>query len=176
MNGKLKVESVVGQGSVFSFVIPLPECAEPKAKFQNHPQSSMQFDLDVLLVEDNAVNRHLAAKLLERFGCHVQTANDGFEAVAAAQAHRFDLILMDCHMPGMDGYDATRRIRLLAGTGERIPIVALTAGVLDENVKRCQEAGMDELLAKPLRSQELRSLLQSLTGKEKDQPFGWSFS
>ena len=176
MHGKLKVESVVGKGSVFSFVLPLPECSEPQAKFQNHPEPSMQFDLDVLLVEDNAVNRHLAAKLLERFGCRVHTANDGFEAVAAAQANRFDLILMDCHMPGLDGYDATRRIRKLAGSGERIPIVALTAGVLDENVKRCQEAGMDELLAKPLRSQELRSLLQSLVGKEKGQPFGWPVS
>jgi CheY-like chemotaxis protein len=136
----------------------------------------VQFNLSVLLVEDNAVNRHLAAKLLERFGCRVHTANDGFEGVAAAQAFPFDLILMDCHMPGLDGYDATRKIRQLTGSGSRIPIVALTAGVLDENVKRCQEAGMDELLAKPLRSQELRSLLQAVASKEKDQPFGWPVS
>jgi signal transduction histidine kinase/ligand-binding sensor domain-containing protein/ActR/RegA family two-component response regulator len=176
MQGQLKVESVVGQGSVFSLIVPLPESAEPKSPLTNSSEAMVQFNLSVLLVEDNAVNRHLAAKLLERFGCRVHTANDGFEGVAAAQAFPFDLILMDCHMPGLDGYDATRKIRQLTGSGSRIPIVALTAGVLDENVKRCQEAGMDELLAKPLRSQELRSLLQAVASKEKDQPFGWPVS
>lgn len=176
MRGHLKVESEVGQGSVFSVSIPLVECAEPGGANQSHREAFAQFDLRVLLVEDNAVNRHVAAKLLERFGCVVYKANDGFEGVAAAQAHSFDLILMDCHMPGLDGYDATRRIRQLAGTGERVPIVALTAGVLDENIKRCQEAGMDELLAKPLRSKDLKSLLQAVAAKEKGQPFGWPAS
>ena len=128
---------------------------------------------NVLVVEDNAVNRHVASSLLKRYGCEVLTANDGFEAVEAASSVEFDLILMDCHMPGMDGFEATRRIRQLSHPNSTTMIVALSAGVLQEEVQKCRIAGMNHFLARPVRSADLANLLHSLTEKEKGQPFGW---
>ena len=120
-------------------------------------------DARVLLVEDSAVNQEVALAMLKSFGCEVQLANNGRDAVAALYRGRFDLILMDCQMPEMDGFEATRAIRELeaarAATAARIPIVALTANAMGGDRARCLAAGMDDYLAKPFKKEQLWSVL-----------------
>jgi len=109
----------------------------------------------VLLVDDHPMNRELGDALLTLAGCQVFTAEDGFQAVEAARTGGFDLILMDVHMPGMDGLAAARAIRALDGPMADTPILALSADVLPEQVARCRAAGMDGHVAKPIRRDEL---------------------
>jgi CheY-like chemotaxis protein len=110
----------------------------------------------VLLAEDSAVNRLLAVRLLEKRGHKVTTANHGREAVEVFQKQEFDLILMDIQMPEMDGFEATAAIRALeAGTGQHIPIIALTAHALTGDREKCIEAGMDGYSTKPIRADNL---------------------
>ncbi|HEX2854060.1 MAG TPA: response regulator [Opitutaceae bacterium] len=119
--------------------------------------------LRVLLAEDTPVNQVVARKMLENAGHVVEVAADGETTIAAFQKSKFDLILMDVHMPKIDGLDATRRIRQLeAGTHRHITIVALTANAMQGDQERCFAAGMDAYLSKPIRSQELYDLLQHL--------------
>jgi CheY-like chemotaxis protein len=116
--------------------------------------------MSVLLAEDNPVNQRVAVGLLEKCGCTVAVAPTGHDAVREAMARRFDVILMDCMMPEMDGYDATRSIREHQHqTATRTPIIALTASALDGERERCLQAGMDDYLAKPVRLHELVAML-----------------
>ena len=117
----------------------------------------------VLLVEDNLVNQKVAYTLLKKLGCTVECAIHGREAVAITEGAEFDMIFMDCHMPEMDGVQATMAIRKREGTARRTPIVALTAGAFGEDRERCRQAGMDDFLTKPLRMQELRAALSTYT-------------
>jgi signal transduction histidine kinase/CheY-like chemotaxis protein len=111
----------------------------------------------VLLVDDTQVNRRLASKMLEKLGVTVDVAANGLEAVAKAEAQRYALILMDCQMPEMDGYEATQRIREREGEQRHTPIVAMTASAMPEDRKRCLDAGMDDYISKPVRQDTLRS-------------------
>ncbi len=104
----------------------------------------------VLLVEDNELNRMVGVGILQHLGYHVDTAADGGEAVTMVTEHRYDAVMMDCHMPGMDGYTATREIRALEGTKRHTPIIALTAAALPEDRSRCAAAGMDDFITKPV--------------------------
>lgn len=113
----------------------------------------------VLLVEDNLMNQKVGALLLEKLGHRVDVANNGLEAVNAVQQHRYDLILMDCQMPELDGYEATRQIRELAPKVERMPIVALTANAFAEDKERCFAAGMDDYMTKPIQIDSLKAML-----------------
>jgi CheY-like chemotaxis protein len=113
----------------------------------------------ILVVDDNSLNREIMAKMLERMGHRADVAQDGAEAVASQQADAYDLILMDCQMPVMDGLEATRRIRALENGAARVPIIALTGNAFDEDRQRCLEAGMDDHLPKPVRLDVLRSTL-----------------
>jgi CheY-like chemotaxis protein len=115
----------------------------------------------VLLVEDNAVNQTVARRMLESLGHSVHIANNGIEAIAAVQQHSFELVLMDCQMPEMDGLEATRRIRAMHEGRQRLPIVAMTANVSTQDREACIESGMDGFLAKPVRLAELARVLQS---------------
>jgi len=112
----------------------------------------------ILLVEDHPVNRRLGLMLLKSLGLSATVANDGSAAVAAATEGKFDLVLMDCEMPVLDGYEATRRIRSLDMESQPI-IVAVTANVGDGEKERCQNAGMNDYLQKPLRLAEFRAVL-----------------
>jgi len=116
----------------------------------------------VLLVEDNPVNRTLTRRLLEKLGCEVMTANDGQAASALWQWHQFDLIFMDCVMPRMDGFEATRRLRRWEEDHHRarVPVVALTASAMEEDEERCRAAGMDAFVAKPVNLEMLRAVLE----------------
>jgi len=111
----------------------------------------------VLLVEDNPTNRRVAQLFLERAGCDVVQAADGREALAALEGRAADLVLMDVQMPVMDGLEATRRIR---ASGRRVPIIGLTASMMKERISECREAGMDEVLAKPLDRARLDDALE----------------
>jgi PAS domain S-box-containing protein len=104
----------------------------------------------VLVVEDNMVNQMVAKRLLEKLGCRVDLAANGNEAVEMYESMPFDAIFMDCQMPEMDGYEATRVIRGRQGTRERIPIIAMTAGVMEAERERCVSAGMDDFIPKPV--------------------------
>jgi signal transduction histidine kinase/CheY-like chemotaxis protein len=117
----------------------------------------------VLLAEDNEVNKKLALRLLERAGCEVEGVDNGREAVAAFRKSPFDLVLMDCHMPEMDGFAATAEIRRFEGSAERTPIVALTANAMEGDRERCLAAGMDDYLTKPLRRGELEAAVERWT-------------
>jgi len=118
--------------------------------------------LRVLLAEDNPVNQKVALRLLEKFGCTVQIAGTGSQAVAAALHGRFDLVLMDCQMPDMDGFEATAEIRRRElDTGHRTRIVALTANAMSTDAERCRRAGMDGYISKPYKPAELLDVLTS---------------
>jgi len=122
----------------------------------------------VLVAEDNSVNQMVAVRLLERLGCRVDVAGNGAEAVQMATRLPYSLIFMDCHMPEMDGFEATLKIR----RHERdrgltaMPIVALTASVLQEDRDRCVSAGMDEIIGKPVQPAELAQVLRRFGPKD----------
>jgi signal transduction histidine kinase/DNA-binding response OmpR family regulator len=118
--------------------------------------------MNVLLVEDNPVNRTLTQRLLQKLGCDVMTANDGEAASSLWQLHSFDLIFMDCMMPKVDGFEATRRLRhweKVQGS-HRVPVVALTASAMEKDEELCLEAGMDSFVAKPVNIEMLRAVLE----------------
>jgi len=109
------------------------------------------------------VNQVVALSMLKRFGCRVEVAKNGREAVAAVERERFDAVLMDCHMPEMDGFDATRAIRAMEAAADasrpRVPVIALRANALEGDCDRCLAAGMDDYLSKPFRHSQLWSVL-----------------
>ncbi|HEY8494094.1 MAG TPA: response regulator, partial [Myxococcota bacterium] len=121
-----------------------------------------RFEARVLLVEDNAVNAEICTAMLASLGCTVDAAVNGAEAVEMAAARRYDLVLMDCQMPVMDGFEATRTIRAreeVSPTQHRVPIIALTANAMQGDRDRCLAAGMDDYLAKPFKRQQLEAVL-----------------
>lgn len=152
MAGDITVESALGQGSTFSLTVPLRAGAvTPEANSRTAPNAR----LNILLVEDNAINQLVAMRMLQRDGHRVVLAASGAAALEAFAVEPFDIILMDLQMPGMDGLEATRRIRDLEGASRRTPIVALTADAQSSDVLACLGAGMDAHVAKPFRAQNL---------------------
>jgi CheY-like chemotaxis protein len=113
----------------------------------------------ILLAEDNVVNQKVAVRLLEKMDYRVEVVPDGLTAVSAWQKGRFDLILMDCQMPHLDGYEATREIRRLEAGQRRIPIVALTANAMKSDEEKCRAAGMDDFVSKPIDRAKLYACL-----------------
>jgi signal transduction histidine kinase/CheY-like chemotaxis protein len=162
MGGRIGVRSVVEDGSTFWFEIPLVAGREPAASADaRRALEPFQFARAprVLVVEDNAVNRKVAERTLQRLGCEVVLACNGLEALDRFDAGGIDVVFMDCLMPEMDGYEATREIRKRERAGERIPIIAVTASVLKEEQKQCTDCGMDDFLPKPWRPEQLRAIV-----------------
>jgi CheY-like chemotaxis protein len=126
-------------------------------------------DLRILLAEDNSFNVMVAQDELEFTipGVKVDVASNGKEAVDLATKNTYDVVLMDVQMPGMDGYQATRAIRALPGNKSRLPIVALTANVMQAEVDRCMEAGMNAFVPKPFKREELMKALQEVLSQTR---------
>jgi signal transduction histidine kinase/ActR/RegA family two-component response regulator len=138
-------------------LLKLPDETPPPAPATEEPQRR---NVRVLLVEDNAVNQLVARGMLSKLGCEVLLAGNGAEALSRLEQTAVHLVLMDCNMPVMDGYEATRRIRQ-SGRWPDLPIIALTANALPDERERCRAAGMDDYLAKPFRREELVAMLDS---------------
>lgn len=117
-------------------------------------------EVRVLLAEDNLVNQRVVVLLLEKLACRVDVAANGVDAVEAVGRASYDIVLMDCQMPDMDGFDATAEIRRRQSAGAHIPIVAMTANAMDGDRERCLAAGMDDYLAKPIRRDQLQAVLE----------------
>ncbi len=167
MGGEIEGGNRADGGAEFSIRLPLVRAealrdAEP-VEAQAEPEDEGRAPR-VLVVDDHPVNRDVAALMLAAAGCEVDLACDGAEAVAAAGPGGFDLILMDVRMPLMDGLEATRRIRALAGPAATVPIVAFTADAMPEDVVRCLAAGMQGHIAKPVSQARLRQVLWEQLG------------
>ncbi len=172
------MKSEPGKGSTFWFSVPLRIVAEtalapatptdapvagvpPGVKDRPLPAA----DIHILVAEDNAVNQKVLRLLLERLDYRVHIVSNGKEAVQAAADSPYDIILMDCQMPEMDGYQATAAIRDMERDSRHAIIIALTANVMDGEREKCLESGMDDYLAKPIRAGDLASKLQECTGR-----------
>jgi len=162
MGGHIGVDSEPGQGSRFWFCVRMGLGMPPSAAAPAVPVSPPSLaGRRVLLVEDNEVNRLIAKVMLESIGCEVVTAGHGREALERMEPGRFDLVLMDCRMPEMDGFEATRlwRVRETALSLPRLPIVAVTANALEGDREQCLQSGMDDYLAKPFVRAQLVGIL-----------------
>lgn len=164
MKGTISVQSEEGQGSVFRFDLRLPETVSPPVESPSPIGiASSSFGFRVLIAEDNTINQKVAAMHLKKLGCSVDIAGNGLEAVDLVRKFSYDLIVMDCQMPQMDGYEATRQIRDFETVmGKRTPIIALSANALPEDVARSMTAGMDGHLSKPFYLDDIRRLLTRL--------------
>ncbi len=176
MDGRLELHSTPGEGSTFTLTLPLKRADIPYGDGSDSgagtdpgrappPREGEGEKKRLLVVEDNAVNRKLAMHMLARLGYAVDLAADGEEGVEKAMERRYDAIVMDCQMPIMDGFEATRRIRASQGPNLETPIIALTANTLPEDREACL-AVMDDYLGKPLRLNELAQCLRRWTERE----------
>lgn len=156
LNGTIQVQSELGRGSVFSVQLPLrvPGNWEPHSQ----PEAKKKRGR-VLVIDDNRVAQTIASHALRRQSFEVQCAGEGFEALETAKTSQFDVILMDLQMPGWDGFETAARIRELPGYRET-PIIAVTANCSDENRARCASCGMQDFLAKPVRTRDLVQLVE----------------
>ena len=167
MGGRLRIESEVGKGSTFSFTVGLPLATEVPAP----PEPSAEIaaaapsTLRILLVEDNPANQKLAAYVLRDRGHSVEIVGDGQQALRMTQDAAYDVILMDVQMPGMDGLEATKAIRARESSGQRVPIIAMTAHTMKGDRERCLAAGMDGYLSKPVDGHEMIALVESLAAR-----------
>jgi CheY-like chemotaxis protein len=181
MGGEIHVESTLNKGSTFFFTVnlrraPVTHCVNSRpnplegvSPLQESYRNKYHFEADVLLVEDSPVNLEVGMGMLEAFGCRVDTALNGLEALDAIDKKVYDVVLMDCQMPVMDGYEATRRLREMerhdgdasadVNLRKSLTIIALTAHAMQGERQVCLDAGMDDYLAKPFSMDDLGKVL-----------------
>lgn len=189
MGGEIEARSEVGKGCVFGFRIVVAVADDCAVDTPAHllaadvgdrdDSSSVDVVLDglqLLLVDDNTVNRKIARRLMEKHGCLVDEVTNGLEALEAVQAAPYAAVLMDCHMAVMDGYEATARIRQLGAGYSDLPIIAMTADAMDGAREQCIEAGMSDYLAKPVSLRTLRDVLARALGDGGDSITGDSIT
>ena len=169
LGGKLTVESVEGQGSCFTLMLPMVGCEAPARQSQAEDSGAELAEatgIRVLVAEDNRINQKLTLAMLAKAGCAVLLAEDGQQAIemvmaAHGTAAAFDVVLMDVQMPNLDGLQATRKLREAGIAPDVLPIIALTANAYQDDIVACREAGMQGHIAKPLRMRDLQAALQT---------------
>jgi CheY-like chemotaxis protein len=159
MGGEIRIESRVGEGTTFEFTFSagIAAGAEPAAEAASSEDPK---GLKILVAEDNKVNQIVTVRMLQKMGYQVDLACDGTSAISRVEANSYDIVLMDVHMPGVDGLEAARRIRRMPTAQSSVPIVALTASATDEDRSQCLAAGMNDYLSKPIEIQALRRALE----------------
>ena len=167
MGGQIEYESEYKKGTTFKVEVTLkagaiidPNLTPPVQDLENQSEIT-PLQGTILIAEDNQTNQLIISRMLEKMGLKFHIAANGKEVLAALRLNMFDLVLMDCQMPEMDGYEATREIRKLEWTSKNIPIIALTANAVVGDAKMCIEAGMNEFLTKPIKRQTLEAVLRS---------------
>lgn len=163
MQGQLQVTSTEGKGSQFFFDIRLTktDCPVTQAPSAAPISQANPHDKYLLLVEDNKINQLVAGKFLQKFGYQYDIAENGAQALERMQTKAYDAILMDCQMPVLDGFEATKRIRLLEQSSQRhVPIIGLTANALEGDREKCLACGMDDFTTKPIKIDELEAKLK----------------
>ncbi|MBS4016874.1 MAG: response regulator [Dechloromonas sp.] len=162
MGGSIAVESTPGAGSIFRVELPFAiDRSSALARPASEPGTQLRDGLRVLLVEDNLINQKVAGALLGKLACQHVAVNNGEEALARLREETFDVVLMDCQMPVMDGFEATRRLRAgeAGSSSQTTPIVAMTANAMQGDREACLAAGMDDYLAKPVSNAALKQVL-----------------
>jgi signal transduction histidine kinase/ActR/RegA family two-component response regulator len=163
MGGQVGVDSAPGAGSTFWLELTLERARAPMQPIEEEDRAEA-LSAHVLLVDDHPMNRELGVLMLQILGCTVDVACDGREAIEAAKTGRYDAILMDLHMPVVDGLAATRAIRAMDGPMSQAPIIAMSADVLPEQIARMREAGMVDSVGKPVKIENLQACLSRWTG------------
>ncbi|HSK75376.1 MAG TPA: ATP-binding protein [Thermoanaerobaculia bacterium] len=166
MGGELGFKSVPGEGSTFWITLALERAAPPAGS--ESPADRPVRPRRILTAEDNPINQLVITEHLKALGHEVTAVSNGLEALEALKAGTFDLVLMDCQMPHLDGYEATLRIRQLGGGAGRIPIIALTAHVIREELDKCLAVGMNDYITKPFRGEVLESKLERWLGSDPE--------
>ncbi|MCQ4637817.1 response regulator [Anaerovorax odorimutans] len=173
MDGKISVESKLGEGTVFTVNLPLQLQLQETASMGRTSLAGKETDdltgLNILLVEDNELTAEILKDILELTGCKVKWAGNGLDAVNIfrTEGEAFDAVLMDVQMPGMNGYEATKRIRHMSQAGKKVPIIALTGNAFTEDVQASKEAGMDRHISKPVQRRELSRVLREVRGVDR---------
>ena len=165
MGGKIGVVSIPRQGSTFWFTVDLPEAEAPKTLAAVETASVPFAKARVLVAEDVPMNQTIIEAMLKGGGHDVTLANNGREALDAIRKSTFDLVFMDMSMPEMDGLSATRAIRKLGGQGQTVPIIALTANAMADEIAACRAAGMNDHLSKPVSRDALLKMVASWSRK-----------
>lgn len=161
MGGTIGVDSVEGQGSNFWFKVPLPPSSKKVEKVAVQVQKTTE-RLRILVAEDNSVNQMIIRVMLEKMGHNVNVVGDGKEALEALHIGNYDLVLMDCQMPEMDGYEATRQIRKSGAPWANIHVIAITANAMSGDRALCLAAGMNDYVSKPIKKEELIEVLSKI--------------
>jgi len=159
MGGQIGASSDEGSGSTFWFTARLGQASDGAIAEAPEPAGRRAGGAHVLVAEDNAVNRTVAVNMLAKLGHRADTAPDGHSALEALEENVYDAVLMDCQMPGLDGYEVTRELRRREGGERHVPVIAITAHAMRSDRERCFAAGMDDYLSKPLRLAALRETL-----------------